>query len=586
MLSLPQSPVFAEPASAGGAIVTFSVTANDAEDGPLTPTVTPPSGSLFPVGNTTVTVSATDSKGATTSSSFVVNVSIPRAAGTALIAGARSGDPAPGAGAGALPSSAVLSAFGPPALSDFRKMAARVTMLAGPAKMTGVLIEEKSGTRTLAAAQGGPVPGISTAGVAFKSFVDPVIAPDGAVAFAGVVQGGGVKATEDSGVWTDAFGSSLELVLREGRDVPGLPAGAKLKAAPSLSVRNGELLALLTLNAAKNVVTAADDTVLLRMTAADTATVLLRKGRELDGLPGSKIKSFSVLSPALGSPGHGRWHADGGTLAKVVLFDGRTLLVKIAPGGAVTPLLSTADAATPVNTAARWKAFGLPVASSGGGRFAVAATLQPGVGGVLASNDTALLFSGDGAAWNVFAREGGTAPLISAGASYASFFDPLVNDAGHVAFLATLQGTGVTGANKTALFSGPPNALKGVARLGSPAPNEAGAATSAVWSKFISFALPGGPDAGVIFLAETSGGDTTAKNKLALWAVDSQGVVRRLLRIGNSVGDGTSPVTGLTLLNAVPGAPGATRSFNATGSIALVATCADKTQRLLRVDIP
>ncbi len=48
-------------------------------------------------------------------------------------------------------------------------------------------------------------------------------------------------------MWSDAFGNGLELVLREGSDVPGLPAGTKLKAVTSLSLRDGELLALLTL---------------------------------------------------------------------------------------------------------------------------------------------------------------------------------------------------------------------------------------------------------------------------------------------------------------------------------------------------
>ncbi len=96
--------------------------------------------------------------------------------------------------------------------------------------------------------------------------------------------------------------------------------------------------------------------------------------------------------------------------------------------------------------------------------------------------------------------------------------------------------------------------------------------------KTFSVLSPGGTDASVIFLAETSGGE----NKLALWVVDSTGTLRRLLRTNDALTVGGSPITGLTLLTAVPGAFGATRSYNATGSIALLA----KTQALLRVDIP
>ena len=57
-----------------GAYVYFNVSAVDPEDGPITATATPPSGSFFPVGITTVTVTATDSCGNTATASFGVDV--------------------------------------------------------------------------------------------------------------------------------------------------------------------------------------------------------------------------------------------------------------------------------------------------------------------------------------------------------------------------------------------------------------------------------------------------------------------------------------------------------------------------------
>jgi cyclophilin family peptidyl-prolyl cis-trans isomerase len=73
-LTLPASPVTTTATSANGAVVSFVVTANDEEDGLLTPTVVPPSGSAFAVGDTTVQVSVTDSNGAQTTGSFTVRV--------------------------------------------------------------------------------------------------------------------------------------------------------------------------------------------------------------------------------------------------------------------------------------------------------------------------------------------------------------------------------------------------------------------------------------------------------------------------------------------------------------------------------
>lgn len=59
---------------AAGVVVTFTATATDPEDGPLTPVCMPPSGSVFPVGVTTVQCTATDGDGAAASGSFTVTV--------------------------------------------------------------------------------------------------------------------------------------------------------------------------------------------------------------------------------------------------------------------------------------------------------------------------------------------------------------------------------------------------------------------------------------------------------------------------------------------------------------------------------
>ena|GEM_PF-1700216 len=59
-----------------GTSVTFSASANDNVDGPLTPSCSPSSGSNFPVGTTKVTCTATDSHGNTGSASFNVTVNL------------------------------------------------------------------------------------------------------------------------------------------------------------------------------------------------------------------------------------------------------------------------------------------------------------------------------------------------------------------------------------------------------------------------------------------------------------------------------------------------------------------------------
>ena len=73
VLTLPSN-ITVPATSKNGAVVTFSGTANDPIDGPLTPVITQPSGSTFPIGSTTVSGSAVNSGGVTSSASFTITV--------------------------------------------------------------------------------------------------------------------------------------------------------------------------------------------------------------------------------------------------------------------------------------------------------------------------------------------------------------------------------------------------------------------------------------------------------------------------------------------------------------------------------
>ena len=60
--------------TAAGALATFTASAVDAVDGPVGVICTPASGSIFPIGTTTVGCAATDAAGNVASGSFTVTV--------------------------------------------------------------------------------------------------------------------------------------------------------------------------------------------------------------------------------------------------------------------------------------------------------------------------------------------------------------------------------------------------------------------------------------------------------------------------------------------------------------------------------
>lgn len=64
-LTVPSASVVADATTPDGGVATYAATANDLVDGAVTPSCSPSSGSLFPVGDTTVTCTATDKHGNT-----------------------------------------------------------------------------------------------------------------------------------------------------------------------------------------------------------------------------------------------------------------------------------------------------------------------------------------------------------------------------------------------------------------------------------------------------------------------------------------------------------------------------------------
>jgi hypothetical protein len=72
-LSIPKQ-VTQEATGPNGANVSFSTSSQDKEDGSLTPTCTPASGSVFPIGATAVSCTVTDSNGNSVSGTFTVTV--------------------------------------------------------------------------------------------------------------------------------------------------------------------------------------------------------------------------------------------------------------------------------------------------------------------------------------------------------------------------------------------------------------------------------------------------------------------------------------------------------------------------------
>jgi hypothetical protein len=533
-------------------------------------TQVPEPGSIRRFGKTLVTLTAIDAAGNSSETSFEISVALERALVAPLAA---SGGPVPGAGEDPrIPAGAVFTTFGLPAVDDARGVAFLAQWKSGAVKGAGIFA---GAPVKLIAAAGDDAPGVS--GAIFKSFQDPLLAPGGGLAFYATLQGDGVLASSDHGVWMTT-GTGLALVLREG---------TSHKTLSGLSLRDGELLAAVTLLPLPDLVSKTNDSVLLSVTPT-SSKILLQEGAPITldpNRPASPVKTLSLLVPGEGSPAQGRMHGDGEAIVRVELQDKRLAILHIAPDGTITPRLQTGRLAPIPGANASWTGFGIPALGREDAGVVVKAELKGGVP-VLVSpkNDSVLAFdAGLGDGFKFFAREGDPAPG-GEDAIYAKFADPLLNDRGDVAFTAMLAGQGVATKNKTGLWWGKPEAPGLATRLGAVAPDADGLATSARFSKFISLALPDGPGAAPIFVANVAGQGVTTKTNTGLWAVDPSGHLRQLLRTGDLV-EG-QPIVGLHALAGATGSLGAARGFNAVGTLTIRVLLPRGQQAILQIEIP
>jgi len=584
VLTLPTSPVAALAPTLGGVAVNFTTTANDLEDGTLTPTLSAQSGDVFPLGDTTVNVSGTDNEGVTATGSFVVSVHLENPVNTKVLVAGTMGDAAPGRMASAdLPDDAVLASFGLPAVDAAGGIAfvAKWTSKTGPVKRGSGLFLNNA----CLAVVGGDASAIGGAGAKWKSFSDPVLEAGRVVSIAKLSTGA-------SAVVSNFTGAALEKIALTGEDAAD-EGDAKFKKFTAVALRGGSLgfAAQITGGTGASKVTPARDLGLwIRETGGPLRRVYL-DGFDLGG--DQIVSSFVSFQPGLGSPGQGRgWLSYNGQGLVLTLntFTNKTKGIVFGGFGGDTFLARTGETGTnfaPALAGVSFDSFRFP-AMNDALQNAFYATMKVGAGGVKKTDAGGIFagaadFSGSLAPYELLARVGGDAALAGPGATFKQLKDPVLSADGDITFPATVKG--VKGAGGQTLWwkpAGQPLAL--LAQGGS----DAGDLTGAKWKAFASLAIAGG-GRGPIFVATLTPNKTnvTKANANGVWATDFEDNIRTLFRTGvpNEIIAGKT-LKRFTLLKASVGNVGVTRSFNDAAQVVWLATFTDKTTAIITTHVP
>ncbi len=356
--------------------------------------------------------------------------------GGALALVERQGSPAPGGGTWDV-------AIAPPALNDAGQVAFRASTTA-PGQV-GVW-SEGSGALAPVALSGQQAAGAPAGQLYAGPLSEPAFNDAGEVAFHGGLTGGGVTTDDDRAVWAGPTGG-LAMVAREGGLAPG----------------------------------------------AGGASFVGFEGTLVDGAGGVAFRA------TLDDGGTGIWAGPAGGLQ-----------------------LAARDGSAAAGTSGQFANF---VAGdlNDQGKVAFHAGLEVGVGGVTAGDDRGV-WAGAPGALALVAREGQTAP-DTGGRVFDTFSSPLINDVGDVLFRAFLD----TG---TGLFLDEGGTLSKAAASGDLAPGTSLGLGDATFAAFSDWALNDAGEVAFEATLGGALQGVTGANDGSLWLLDRHGVLNLVVREG------------------------------------------------------
>ncbi len=308
-----------------------------------------------------------------------------------------------------------------------------------------VLWSEQGGGLRAVARMGDPLPEIAGATFTGLPLFDTKFDELGRLAFIGGFAGPGITTANDSAVFVDD-GANRTIVVREGDDVPGLPAGTVFPSIVSTGV---------------SLAPGSDVTF-------HSAPFVASQGLFIDGIWSNRSGS---LAPVVLEGGTAPGLGPGETLFPGIPFanrNGQIAFGALIQGGAGGWGLWISDAGGSPALAYRLPAVDPPFSFSGTHTFLA----DNGVfymithRNVAGGSRQAILAIGP-SGWREVAHVGARVANLPAGVVYQLFDQLLVNANGQVAFRATIAGPGVTSTNNKVLVAhGADGAFHLVARTG------------------------------------------------------------------------------------------------------------------------
>jgi len=388
----------------------------------------------------------------------------------------------------------------------------------------------------------------------------------GEIAFRDVLRGTGVDDTNNVGIFSGGGGNGLQLIARDGDNVPGMPIGItfSLLGEPILNGA-GEIAFAGSFDGAGD-----NDRGIFRRGGGNGLELVVREG-DAAGMPiGANLSGFNSFSLSLN--GAGEIAFIGFLTGPGINFDNNIGIFSESGGNGLKLIARTGDNAPGTQNGVYFNTFTTPVLN-GAGQIAFRSSLA-GVGvddsdgGI--NNNTGIFSEGGGNGLQLIARAGDNAPGTPIGVNFTSFSNDVLNDAGEMAFCGGLRGPGVDDSNDDGIFSeGGGNGLQLIARSGDNAP---GTPSGVVFNSFSSPVLNGGGQ--IAFTCRLTGTGVDFSNDRGIWAQDLSGSLTLIAREGDLLDVNSDP--SIDDIRTISGL-GFSDGFNDRGQLVFLATFTDGT---------
>ncbi|MEQ1860763.1 MAG: hypothetical protein ABMA13_12585 [Chthoniobacteraceae bacterium] len=407
-------------------------------------------------------------------------------------------------------------------------------------------------------------------------------APIGDAAVVTLKRENDVTAANDQVLFTGLMTGEPQAIVREGQAIPNAPDD-QLGSFISVDGNGPVTFFLGTLKGRM-----AGGRLAVAVFAAGPPPVgfrmLVRKGQ----LVGTRtVRTVATLVGQARTLAEGRWRGGALSLGVRLTFTDGTQALYLIPATAVDPddwllIAQSGDDAAPALAGAKLRSFRLPAYAPDATVFD--SLLRLGEGGITRRNNRAIfdaqgIAAGGPPTLRLLAQLAGPAPA-------QSNFQRFLNVLAGLGRASTVVSTNAS--RETVFDAGQDGQLRSIARRGENAPG------GGRFDRFVSVAKPDGTGYGALVsaLLRISGRDgVTARNRAALYAVDSSGNLRRILRAGDlveSAGPGSvrKSVRTFVALKPAPGSVGAARGYDAAGRVAALVQFPDRSQAVLSIQVP